>query len=176
MLHDATRCVTALPHFRIVLSRPASSPHFGEGIDNKDTNSYGSLADYPAQVSYPEHYAEHYVDMGLWNTDALLSNAFNFDITGWINANRIDPNGLHTGHHWPRRWYQNSVTSSGFEYGFPLSLEGGGSARFKELANKWSVSNPPQPCILKNTTTENPPSCDFKNASLPAPVPTPRRP
>src|SRR5438128_7384164 len=28
----STRCVTALPHFRIVLSRPASSPHFGEGI------------------------------------------------------------------------------------------------------------------------------------------------
>ena len=29
----ATRGVTALPHFRIVLSRPASSPHFGEGIN-----------------------------------------------------------------------------------------------------------------------------------------------
>src|SRR6266545_4985822 len=33
----STRCVTALPHFRIVLSRPASSPHFGEGIDVIDS-------------------------------------------------------------------------------------------------------------------------------------------
>src|SRR5262245_21176069 len=29
----STRCATALPHFRIALSRPASSPHCGEGID-----------------------------------------------------------------------------------------------------------------------------------------------
>ena len=28
----STRCVTALPYLRIVLSRPASSPYFGEGI------------------------------------------------------------------------------------------------------------------------------------------------
>jgi len=28
----STRWVTALPYLRIVLSRPASSPYFGEGI------------------------------------------------------------------------------------------------------------------------------------------------
>src|SRR5437016_11356190 len=40
----STRCVTALPHFRIVLSRPASSPHFGEGIaDRSEYNAAGLL-------------------------------------------------------------------------------------------------------------------------------------
>jgi hypothetical protein len=89
--------------------------------DDGDTNSYGNLGNYP-------HYSEHYVDMGLWYTDALLPTAFNFDITGWTDdANRIDPTGLPTGHHWPWRWYTRSVespTSTG-DLGFMLSLEGG---------------------------------------------------
>jgi hypothetical protein len=83
----------------------------------KGDNSYGYLPD------YPNHYAEHYVDRSLPFTDAILENAFNFDITGWIGADKGDPRFL--GHWWPVYWYIQSITASEFNYGFPLSLEGG---------------------------------------------------
>ena len=70
---------------------------------------------------YPEHYSEHYVDIGLASTDAILRNAFNFDITHWKHSLS---EGWPFGHFWPLNWYKNSVTTSGFNYGYPLSLEG----------------------------------------------------
>jgi hypothetical protein len=80
---------------------------FDEG---KDT--YGNL------VSYPEHYAEHYVDddIILPDTDACLSNAFNFYITHWRHGL------LQGGHQWPRHWYEKSVTRPGFKYGYSALL------------------------------------------------------
>ena len=57
------------------------------------------------------------------HTDADLENAFNFDITDWMGADKGQPGG----HQWPRWWYQKSVKSpnSTGDYGFKLSLEGG---------------------------------------------------
>jgi hypothetical protein len=124
--------------------------------DIKGDNSYGSLPD------YPNHYAEHYVDKGLAFTNAILQNAFNFDITNWKHTQEED--GF-LGHDWPREWYINSITAPEFRYGygFPLSLEsGGGIDRFNEVADKWPASNSPKLCILESETKERPPSCDFE--------------
>jgi hypothetical protein len=90
--------------------------------DNNDTISYGVSADY----------AEQYVDRttGLspiapWTNSCLMS-AFNFDITGWRPFSNQNPDEKEKfGHQWPRYWYQKSVTSSGYKYGYPLSFEWG---------------------------------------------------
>jgi Domain of unknown function (DUF5011) len=103
--------------------------------NDTDTNSYGALAEYPEQAAYPDHYAEHYVDrtpsiIAPW-TNLLLSNAYNFDITDWMGADKGDP--LTFGHSWPRSWYIQSITTPEFRYGYSLSLEGG-YGRFDELS------------------------------------------
>src|SRR5712691_9896026 len=49
----STRCVTALPHFRIVLSRPASSPHFGEGIDHGTHFNFDAVSINPKPLQQP---------------------------------------------------------------------------------------------------------------------------
>jgi hypothetical protein len=83
-------------------------------------NAYGSLE------GYPTHYSDQYVDKGdLPSTDTCLSNAFNFDVTDWINADKTYPNLLVGGHFWPVNWYKQSITGSGFKFGYPLSYEGG---------------------------------------------------
>lgn len=146
-------------------------------LTNLDTTSYGFLP------NYPNHYSEHYVDrtspspISLW-TNSIISNAYNFDITDWNHP--ADPLGDPFGHQWPRHWYQNSaIATPGFEdlkYGFPFSLEGGGSIHgFTALANKWPL-NPPQACILEDETTQIPSLCDFTSVSTPTPVPTPTPP
>jgi hypothetical protein len=107
----------------------------------KDDNNHRDEATYGALPDYPEHYSEHYVDMGLLYTDAKLTNAYNFDITDWpaIRGQRCRrPAGAECfdekntfGHQWPRYWYEKSVTAhwynraDGFRYGYPLSREGG---------------------------------------------------
>jgi hypothetical protein len=84
-------------------------------------NAYGFLEGNP-------HYSEQYVNRPIPEapdfpfTDTCLNNAFNFNITGWKNNDKgQDPK---TGHYWPVHWYKQSVTGSGFKYGFPLSFEG----------------------------------------------------
>jgi hypothetical protein len=83
-----------------------------------DEYAYGFLS------GYPKHYSEHFVDKSLaaTDTDTDLRFAFNFDITAWPLDN-ADQKGLF-GHQWPRYWYEKSVRSVGFRYGYPLSLEG----------------------------------------------------
>jgi hypothetical protein len=103
--------------------------------DNSDTLSYGSLA------NYQQHYSEHYVDrtespIAPW-TNSLLSQAYNFDITDWANADKGDI----TGHQWPRYWYIQSITTPGFRYGYPRSFEGGNDL-FHDLATTY----PPGGC------------------------------
>jgi hypothetical protein len=96
------------------------------------STSYGSIP------NYLEHFSEHYVDMGTGSatgyptTDAILSSAYNFDITHWSPVTSQEKEGLtqfFTGHQWPRWWYEESVTAPNeFKpYGFPLSFEGGNS-------------------------------------------------
>jgi len=86
--------------------------------------------DYGFLENYPDHYAEHYVNRGNplsldWLlTDPCLNYAFNFDITDWENADK-DPLFPNSGHFWPFHWYRQSVTTSGFKFGYPLSYEGG---------------------------------------------------
>jgi hypothetical protein len=87
-----------------------------------DVGSYGFLA------NYPKHYAEHYVDRTQpiidTRTNAILPNAFNFDITGWTPDSSDERRDF--GHQWPRYWYKKSVVSPEFSrYGYRLSLEGG---------------------------------------------------
>ena len=91
-------------------------------------DDYGKLPGYPNQ----KHYAEHYVDRGLTDTDSCLKHAFNLDITDWT-PDKDDGFG-EFGHQWPLRWYKKSVRlSSEFEYaGFHLSFEGGNVA-FNQL-------------------------------------------
>jgi hypothetical protein len=113
--------------------------------NDTDTNSYGALA------NYPNHYSEHYVDrtfspIGPW-TNSLLLNAYNFDVTGWHNANKGNNIAdITTGHQWPRYWYEQSVISHwhdlyGYRYGYPLSLEGG-----NDQYNQLSTVHPPNGC------------------------------
>jgi hypothetical protein len=92
-----------------------------------DKNSYGSLP-----TDYPNHYSEHYVHRGVLLTDACLSKAFNFDITAWNSG--CNPADLICLHHWPRNWYNQSISFvPPVEYGYGLSLEGGYN-RFSTVA------------------------------------------
>jgi hypothetical protein len=93
-----------------------------------DEDTYGFL------VNYPNHYSEHYVDRtpAALFTNAILTNAFNFNITRW--KPHLDPLNDPIGHQWPRYWYEKSVTSPRFRYGYPLSLEDGNDP-FSVLAN-----------------------------------------
>jgi hypothetical protein len=111
-----------------------------------DTDSYGSLP-----VDYPNHHAEHYVDRGVAFTDACLANAFNFDITGWTNA---DKSGFLGPHQWPHRWYKQSVTfTAGTDTlqkpGFKLSFEGGND-QFGQLDEHY---RPGEQCPLSDEGT-----------------------
>jgi hypothetical protein len=115
-----------------------------------DKNTYGFLP------NYPEHYAEHYVDKSLKYTDSDLSHAYNFDITGWEPVSRWpnDPDEkdiLSFGHHWPRWWYEHSVTSTSpkFPYGHPLSREGG-----NDLFHNLSTQFPAGGCIKLKSITQ----------------------
>jgi hypothetical protein len=99
-------------------------------LNKGDEDRYGSLPN-----DYLKHFSEHYVDIRLPFTDAILQNAFNFDITYWSGAGlnwRIDKGdrekGGFLGHWWPVTWYINSITAPEFNNGlsgFPFSLEGG---------------------------------------------------
>lgn len=86
-------------------------------------------------ISSP-HFSEHYVDRTFshpiydWivRTNDFLSQAFNFEITNWDMTEWqaiSDDDKRDAGHQWPRYWYQKSVSSSGFRYGFPLSFDAG---------------------------------------------------
>jgi hypothetical protein len=89
----------------------------GEEEDSEVRKGYGYVAE-----NYP-HYSEHYVDDGPGDfADATLASAFNFDITGWIGADKGDI----TGHQWPRIWYTRSIEfpDATGDLGFQLSLEG----------------------------------------------------
>jgi hypothetical protein len=113
-----------------------------------DKDSYGSLPIDLAGTDYPNHYSEHYVHRGLLDTDACLSHAFNFDLTGWDHS--LEEHGFF-GHHWPIHWYKRSVTTPGF--GFPLSLEGG-NGQFGTVTGDFP---PGQQCSLSH---ENPDFCE----------------
>ena len=67
-------------------------------------------------------------------TNELLPNAFNFDITDWQPVTSEDKQDY--GHQWPLRWYKQSITSPEFDYGYPLSLEGG-NARFGKIVEEY---------------------------------------
>ena len=113
--------------------------------------------DYGNLYEYPKYYSEHYVDrtddplIGPW-TNSCLSNAFNFDITGWQTNNPEEKRD--SGHHWPRYWYQKSITSTApeFKYGFPFSLEGRGED-INELINEQAMYNAGLQCSLSDTGT-----------------------
>lgn len=92
------------------------------------------------------NYAEHYVDRSVrafppWciffvgPTSAILKHALIFNITKWKSNDPLKEKIPLCGHEWPRYWYQKSVTSGGFRYGYPLSREGG-SSEYKTLAKK----------------------------------------
>jgi hypothetical protein len=88
--------------------------------------------DYGNLPGYPYHYSEHYVNRGgipsnftdFPFTDSCLKDAFNFDLTYWTNNDKNPFNPV-SGHFWPVHWYKQSVTTSGFKFGYPLSFEGG---------------------------------------------------
>jgi hypothetical protein len=126
-----------------------------EDSGKKGGQGYGYLKD------YQDHsYAEHYVDTGPFpSTDAILQNAFNFDITSWTPSARDWPLG--GGHQWPRYWYQQSVTTSEFRYGFPLSLEGGADVK------EYRAIKPPGPCMLQHKYS----LCNFDLPSGPIVLP-----
>jgi hypothetical protein len=115
----------------------------------EDNKGYGYLE------GYPNHYSEHYVDMDLPSTDAILKNAFNFDITHWDKANKGSGFDAITGHQWPRYWYEQSVSTpfssqtSGFATGYPLSFEGGNNA-YNTLSQKF---RPGDSCQLTDVLT-----------------------
>jgi hypothetical protein len=111
-----------------------------------DSSGQGSYGYFP--TASPHHYSEHYVDRGVASTDACLSSAFNFDITNWDGAdkNPLDP---HSGHTWPIRWYKQSVTGSGFHYGYPLSFESSGKD-INTLINELSNYPPGKQCALSD--------------------------
>jgi len=126
--------------------------------DDNDSGKYDRKG-YGYLEGYPDHYAEHFVDIGLWYTDACLASAFNFNITDWRLVSHQNPDEREGfGHQWPRWWYEHSVTSSGFKYGYPLSLEGSGK-NINELA-KYPAG---KQCHLMDEGTIcdilNPPDC-----------------
>ena len=140
LIHEAAQTLSKLKNQKNV-GKPFIHLTFLDAYTPNDESrigddSYGYLPD------YPNHYAEHYVDWGLPFTNAILQNAFNFDITGWIGANKGDP--LTVGHIWPRYWYIQSMIGPYFYvcgsnsdlvrpcYGYPLSFEGG-TNEFNEL-------------------------------------------
>ena len=135
--------------------------------DNSSDNTLRGTATYGYLPNYPHYYSEQYVDLTqpkysqnpLLPGIKILSNAYNVDITGWpitsVGYCTIGPFSVPGtqekclyGHHWPRYWYEKSVTAhwydkaSGFRYGYPLSLEGGNS----NLDALSSTSYPPGKC------------------------------
>lgn len=118
--------------------------------DHVGKDSYGSLP-----TDYPHAYSEHYVDrtqsiIAPW-TNTCLSEAFNFDLTGWKSEDPVE-NTKEWGHQWPRYWYRDSVISINepptFNDGFPLSLEGR-----EFLESQQHVYRPGTQCPLKDITT-----------------------
>jgi hypothetical protein len=112
--------------------------------DKDAKDRYGSLPN-----DYLKHYSEHYVDKGFPFsdlTDETLPNAFNFNITDWIGMDKSHP--LLFGHLWPLDWYVKSITAPQFNYGFPLSFEGGNN-QFTELDQKYP---PGQQCSIRVAT------------------------
>ncbi|MDO8561631.1 MAG: DUF5011 domain-containing protein [bacterium] len=83
---------------------------------------------------YPDWWAEQYVDMRgasfhlLDETNIILKDAYNFDITNLDTSGTINPLDFHS---WPYSWYQQSIADSlsqddpAAKYGFPLSQESG---------------------------------------------------
>jgi Domain of unknown function (DUF5011) len=114
--------------------------------DRNGTGSYGSL------LNYPNHNSEHYVDRtispipDLNETNAILPNAFNFDVTNWEGADKSE--WYLFGHWWPVYWYMRSITFDDGFPGFPLSFEGGNN-QFNELRKKYPLG---KQCFLKSTT------------------------
>jgi hypothetical protein len=117
-------------------------------LNKGERGRYGSLPD-----NYP-HYSEHYVDKGLLFTDAILQNAFNFEITFWTGAGLnwlVDKpvKGWPLGHWWPVTWYINSITAPELNHGlsgFPLSLEGGNN----QLNDLDQIYHPGEKCYLND--------------------------
>jgi hypothetical protein len=112
----------------------------------KDSGEKGGKG-YGYLEGYPEHYSEHYVDRSLPSTDAILPNAFNFDITDWQPITSEDKKDA--GHQWPRYWYKQSVTTPGFRDGYRLSLEGGNEL-FRNLATQFPAGG----CVKLKSITE----------------------
>lgn len=129
--------------------------------DNLDTLVYGFLP------NYPNHYSEHYVDIGLPSTDAILTNAFDFDITHWPH----NPLQFLGGHQWPRYWYERSVTTPGSRCGFALSAEGGNNA-----INTLPKQNSPEEPARKLTNAADCESGGVPPLPSPTPTPTPSLP
>jgi len=91
---------------------------FDPGAADTDISGYGAGA----------QWVENYLDTntiarevsGLADPKNLLVSGYNFDVTQpWIVPE--------IGHQWPYKFYMESVTSPGYRYGFPLSLEANGS-------------------------------------------------
>jgi Abnormal spindle-like microcephaly-assoc'd, ASPM-SPD-2-Hydin/Galactose oxidase, central domain/Bacterial TSP3 repeat len=78
-------------------------------------------------------WAEHYVSKTIIgdDTDAILTKAFNFDVTDLI-SNLLDKLNYLANHEWPHVWYDKTIDGidpngiSALGFGFPMSLEDGG--------------------------------------------------
>jgi hypothetical protein len=118
--------------------------------DSEGKNGYGYLE------GYPERFAEHYVDIGLPGTDAILKNAFNFVLTDWEEDKKSE--WWEAGHLWPLRWYTRSIEfpkKTGV-LGFRLSLEGGYEA-YSTLSQRFE---PGENCLLTDVLTTK--ICEIK--------------
>jgi hypothetical protein len=119
-----------------------------------DNSTYGLSADW----------AEQYVDRSkldyiysVLGTDAILPNAFNFDITNW-SARPSCPadvwRWMPCVHRWPYEWYQDSVNSSSsttpYLFGYSRSIESGQPS----LPGQNSFFKPGALCTLENTTSD----------------------
>lgn len=90
-----------------------------------DNSTYGRFADW----------AEQYVDRSMLTpvpgTDAILIDAFNFDITDWTPQPACVPGALPCVHRWPYEWYQDSINYSvgttPYLFGYSRSVEAGNS-------------------------------------------------
>jgi hypothetical protein len=126
----------------------------------------GQEQDYGSALSgYTDSYSEQYVDTGgPPGTDSYLPYALNFDVTDWkpITSQEKVGFGPYTGHEWPRWWYEESVTTPGFKYGYALSLEGNGSQNgINNVVGKWGNTASTKACTLESIANESPASCVF---------------
>lgn len=106
--------------------KPIMQLTFLDAYDPLGSGSFYGLNPNPSVSS--DWWAEQYVDMhgdlvpSYNNTNIILNNAYNFDVTPMDPYSGLDLTNYHA---WPYMWYQTSATLGNYGYGFPLSLESG---------------------------------------------------